>query len=183
MEEQLGYATFATAIGWVGIAWGDHGLVGVWLPERDEAATRARIVRAFPRALPLPIAEGSRAARARDGIVALLAGEDDDLADVVLDERELDDFPRAVYALARTIRPGRTTTYGALARSLGAEPGAARAVGQALGRNPWPIVVPCHRVVAAAGRTGGFSAPGGVDTKLRMLELERVHGDGTARLF
>ncbi|MDO8187140.1 methylated-DNA--[protein]-cysteine S-methyltransferase [Conexibacter sp. JD483] len=183
MDEQLGYATFETAIGWVGIAWGEHGLTGVWLPERSEAATRAQIVRAFPRALPLPVLDGSVPARARDGIVALLAGADDDLADVVLDVRELDDFPRAVYALARGIRPGRTTTYGAIARELEAEPGAARAVGQALGRNPWPIVVPCHRVVAASGGTGGFSAPGGVDTKLRMLELERVHGDGTARLF
>jgi methylated-DNA-[protein]-cysteine S-methyltransferase len=181
MEGQLGYAIFETAIGWCGIAWGERGLLAVQLPERSESATRTRLVRSVPHALPLPLSPVAQ--RARDGIVALLDGADDDLATVALDMGELDEFPRAVYALAREIRPGRTLTYGEIARSLGAGPGAARAVGQALGRNPWPIVVPCHRVVAASGGTGGFSARGGVETKLRLLELERVHGNGTPTLF
>ncbi|MDW5594321.1 methylated-DNA--[protein]-cysteine S-methyltransferase [Conexibacter stalactiti] len=181
MEEQHGFAIFETALGACGIAWNDHGLVAVQLPEGDADRTRARLVRFAPRALPLPLTPAAQ--RARDGIVALLDGADDDLADVALDDRELPEFARAVYALAREVRPGRTVTYGELTRRLGADPGAARAVGQALGRNPWPIVVPCHRIVAASGGTGGFSARGGVETKLRLLELERVHGDGTARLF
>lgn len=123
------------------------------------------------------------AARARDGIVALLAGADDDLADVPLDTAGLAPFHERVYAAARAIRPGETTTYGALADALGADRGAARAVGQALGANPWPIVVPCHRITAAGGRTGGFSAPGGVATKLRILDVERAHAKGDPTLF
>jgi methylated-DNA-[protein]-cysteine S-methyltransferase len=181
MEEQCGFMIFDTALGACGIAWGQHGLLAVQLPEADADTTRGRLLRSLPGALALPPTPAAQ--RARDGIVALLDGDEDDLSDVQLDGRELPDFHRAVYALARQIGPGRTTTYGALARSLGGAPGAARAVGQALGRNPFPIVVPCHRVVASGGGTGGFSARGGVTTKLRLLEIERVHGDGTARLF
>lgn len=179
--EDCGFTLFETALGPCGIAWGAHGLLAVQLPERSTDATRARLVRSLPRALPLPLTPAAE--RARDGIVALLDGADDDLADVQLELETVPEFHRAVYALAREIRPGRTTTYGELAARLGAGPGAARAVGQALGRNPWPIVVPCHRIVAASGGTGGFSAPGGVDTKLRLLEIERVHGNGTPTLF
>jgi methylated-DNA-[protein]-cysteine S-methyltransferase len=106
-----------------------------------------------------------------DGITSLLRGEPIDLLDVVLDLDGVPEFHRRVYELTRQILPGETRTYGELATALG-EPGAARAVGQALGRNPFPIVVPCHRVLAAGGKYGGFSAPGGVTTKLRLLEIE-----------
>jgi methylated-DNA-[protein]-cysteine S-methyltransferase len=112
---------------------------------------------------------------ATDGIVALLAGAKRDLREVLLDMAGIPEFNRRVYELARTIPPGSILTYGEIAMRLGA-PGTARAVGQALGQNPFPIVVPCHRVLAADGRMGGFSAPGGVATKRRMLEIEGVEG-------
>jgi methylated-DNA-[protein]-cysteine S-methyltransferase len=164
-------ADFATAIGRCGIAWSDRGVVGVQLPEATEAATRARLQRRFPDA-----SEASPTSSIRsviDGIVALLAGEDaGDLSDIELDLRSVPAFNAAVYRVARTIPPGETLTYGEIAARLN-DPGAARAVGQALGTNPIPIIVPCHRVLAAGGRAGGFSAPGGVMTKLKLLEIER----------
>ena len=113
----------------------------------------------------------SSIACARDDIIALLAGEPRDLADIPLDMSEVPPFHQRVYAVARAIPPGATFTYGEIAARIG-EPGAARAVGQALGRNPFPPIVPCHRVLAAGGRTGGFSARGGVATKMRMLTIE-----------
>jgi methylated-DNA-[protein]-cysteine S-methyltransferase len=115
-------------------------------------------------------------------MVALLDGGDDDLTDVKLDLAGVEDFDRRVYAVARAIPPGATRTYGDIAAELG-DLAAARAVGQALGRNPVPIVVPCHRVLAAGGRLGGFSARGGTATKLRMLDIERVHARGVPTLF
>ena len=110
-------------------------------------------------------------AAARDAIVALLRGERRDLSAIALDMTGVPDFYRRVYDAARRIEPGMTATYGAIAARLD-DPTAARQVGQALGRNPFPIVVPCHRVVAAGGKAGGFSAPGGTATKLRMLAIE-----------
>lgn len=112
---------------------------------------------------------------------ALLAGEAVDLSAVRLDMDRVPAFHRDVYRLARDIAPGDTRTYGELARALGS-PGAARAVGQAMGRNPFAPVVPCHRVVASGG-TGGFSAGGGVATKLRLLDIERRGGPGPLPLF
>ncbi len=105
------------------------------------------------------------------GRCAIAWGARDDLRDLVLDLDDITEFHRRVFATARAIAPGNTITYGELARRLGT-PGAARAVGQALGANPFPIVVPCHRIVAADGSLGGFSAPGGARTKLRMLQIE-----------
>jgi methylated-DNA-[protein]-cysteine S-methyltransferase len=116
------------------------------------------------------------------GIVALLAGERRDLREVALDERGLGDFDRAVYAATRTIGPGATASYGEIARAVG-ERGDARAVGGALGRNPFPIVVPCHRVLAADGSLHGFSAPGGIATKRRMLAIEGAPGFAQVALF
>jgi methylated-DNA-[protein]-cysteine S-methyltransferase len=116
------------------------------------------------------------------GIVALLAGEARDLRDVVLDERTLDPFRRAVFAAAREVGPGETSSYGEIARAIG-QPGAARAVGRALGSNPYPIVVPCHRVLAADGGLTGFSSPGGIATKRRMLEIEGAPGFRQQALF
>jgi methylated-DNA-[protein]-cysteine S-methyltransferase len=164
-----GHALFETPLGTCGIAWGPDGLRGLQLPESTEARARARLARRFPdlaEAMP-PAQVGAIIAR----IAAHLGGGRDDYADVGLDLARVGDWEASVYRAALAIPPGETRTYGALAASLG-DPGAAQAVGQALGRNPWPIVVPCHRITAADGRTGGFSAPGGAVTKLRLLEIE-----------
>ena len=167
----LGLCLFDTAIGTCGLAWGAEGLTGVQLPEADEAATRARMRARFPgvdECVPPP--EVGEAIRR---IAAALRGEPDDLRSIRLDESGIGDFPRRVYALLRALPYGATTTYGELAAALG-EPGAARAVGRALGDNPFAPVVPCHRVLAAGGGAGGFSAEGGVRTKLRLLSIERA---------
>jgi methylated-DNA-[protein]-cysteine S-methyltransferase len=170
------FALFDTAIGPCAIAWSVRGVTALQLPEADRRATGARLRRRLPGALEAdPPADVQRTIEA---IVALLEGEPVDLADVVLDPTGVPDFHRRVYAVARTIAPGTTLTYGEVARRIG-EPGAARAVGQALGRNPFAIIVPCHRVLAAAGGIGGFSAGGGRTTKRRMLAIERARpGDG-----
>jgi len=167
------YALFETPIGTCGLVWGERGLAGVHLPESNAARSRASLMRRFPDAVPAPPTPEIQAAI--DGIVALLRGEKRDLRELVLDMESVPSFNRRVYELARTIPPGSTATYGDIALRLGS-PGTARAVGQALGHNPFPIVVPCHRVLAADGRMGGFSAPGGVVTKRRMLRIEGVEG-------
>jgi methylated-DNA-[protein]-cysteine S-methyltransferase len=163
------FCLFHTAIGACAIAWSHRGVTDLWLPETDERKTRARVFRRLPHAIettPPPFIE-----HAIDGIVSLLEGEPRDLTEVPLDLESVPDFHRRVYEIARTIKPGTTLSYGEVAARVG-EPDAARAVGQALGRNPIPIIVPCHRVLAARGGTGGFSAPGGTATKLRLLAIE-----------
>jgi methylated-DNA-[protein]-cysteine S-methyltransferase len=172
-----GFTIFDTELGRCGIAWGDRGIAAVELPAADDAATRRRLRRALPDAQES--APPPEVAAAIDAIGRLLAGEPDDLTSVVLDMEEVPEFHRRVYDVARAIRPGETLSYGEVAARLG-EPGAAQAVGRALGRNPFPIVVPCHRVLAANGALHGFSAPGGIETKRRMLVLE---GAGTPTLF
>ena len=174
------FALFDTAIGRCGIAWGGGGIVGVQLPEAREQGTRARVLARFPGAREgQPPADVKRAQR---GIVALLRGEASELSDVALDMDGVPPFHRRVYQVARTIPPGTTLSYGEIAARLGA-PGSARAVGQALGRNPFAIVVPCHRVLAASGKVGGFSANGGITTKLRLLSLEGAQASGQPGLF
>jgi len=175
-----GFALFDTAIGRCGIAWGERGVVGVQLPEASEPATRARLRRRFPGAREAP--PPPAAAQALEGITALLRGQGGDLAAVVLDMDRVPAFHRRVYDVARTIPPGATLSYGDIASRLGA-PGSARAVGQALGRNPFAIIVPCHRVLAAGGKSGGFSANGGVTTKLRLLAIEGAPAAGQLGLF
>lgn len=173
-------ALFDTEIGRCGLAWGADGIIGVQLPEGSDAAARARLCRRFrgaEEAPPPPDVE-----RAIGAIVALLGGGASDLSFIALDMDRVPAFHRRVYDVARTIPPGETLTYGEVAARVG-EPGSARAVGQALGRNPFPIVVPCHRVVAAGGRAGGFSAKGGVSTKVRMLGIERAWARGAPELF
>lgn len=175
-----GFALFETAIGRCGLAWGPDGLAGVQLPEASVAVTIARLWRRFPgreTATPPP-----DAADAIARITAFLAGAADDLRDLELDLTGVGAFDRAVYAAARAIPAGTTITYGTLAAGLG-DPAQARAVGQALARNPWPIIVPCHRITAAEGRTGGFSAPGGTATKLKLLEIEGALRVETLPLF
>ena len=174
------FTLFATPIGHCGIAWGENGIVGLWLPESEEKRTRARLLRRIPSAVekaPPPDVRGAIAE-----IAALLSGDRRDLSAIALDFDGVPDFPRRVYELARSIPPGETLTYGEIARRLG-DPRRAREVGQALARNPFPIVVPCHRVLAAQGRSGGFSAPGGVSTKLRLLEIEGARAPGIPTLF
>lgn len=165
----LDYALFDTALGSCAIVWSDAGVAGVFLPEANDATLHRRVKQRFATArLAVPSAS---IAGITQRIGALMRGEHDDLADIALDLRAVPDFHRRVYEVARAIPPGRTLTYGEVAQRLG-EPGAARAVGQALGRNPFTIIVPCHRVLAAGHRSGGFSAPGGVRTKFRLLEIE-----------
>lgn len=177
---ESGYTLFETAIGTCGAAWSAKGLVAVQLPEASTERTRARLLRRNP-ALVETSPSGT-VADAVAGMTALLAGKTVDLAEVALDLAQVPHTDQRVYAIMRTVRPGETTTYGAIATQLG-DGTLARAVGQALGRNPVPIVVPCHRVLAAAGGAGGFSAAGGVATKLRMLEIERRHAPAGEGLF
>lgn len=174
------YNFFPTAIGACGIAWSAQGITSVSLPETHEAALRTRFKARFPdaREAPPPPAVSQTILR----IQALLKGAADDLADIVLDEADVPAFNKRVYDIARRIGPGSTRTYGDIAKELG-DPLLAREVGQALGRNPTPIIVPCHRVLAAGGKTGGFSATGGVATKFRMLAIERAKTDNAPSLF
>jgi methylated-DNA-[protein]-cysteine S-methyltransferase len=160
---------FPTAIGECGVVWNDRGVCGVQLPEASAAATRERLAKHWPDASDEP--PNGSAARAIEGITALLDGEPDDLHDVVIDLIGVSEFRRGVYDVARTVKPGETITYGEIASRLGM-PHAAREVGQALGANPVPLIVPCHRVLAAGGKLGGFSARGGVTTKSRLLAIE-----------
>ncbi|WP_457390029.1 methylated-DNA--[protein]-cysteine S-methyltransferase [Roseateles sp. P5_E1] len=164
--EPLWAHSFDTALGRCGVVWSERGIVASLLPE----ASPARLKRRHPTA-ELTTELPAHIAHAVDGIRALLAGEARDLGDVVLDERGIPEFRRQVHALTRAIPPGQTRTYGEIATALG-QPGAARAVGRAEGDNPFPPIVPCHRVMGAGGEPTGFSAPGGVETKRRMLLIE-----------
>ena len=179
-KEPAGFVLFETAIGRCALLWRGGLVVGAALPEADEAAIRARLARCFPGAVEAEPPDLVRDAVAR--IVRLLAGEGIDLSDVPLDLSAASDLERRVYSAALRIPPGEVRTYGDIAREIGA-PGASQAVGAALGRNPVPIVVPCHRVLAAGGKSGGFSAPGGVSTKFRILEIERARRAGDGGLF
>jgi methylated-DNA-[protein]-cysteine S-methyltransferase len=169
------FALFDTAIGVCGIVWTTRGIVGVQLPEGSADATRRRVRRRFADAAEAPPPPGVQ--RAIDGIVALTAGEPRDLADVAIDDDVIPEFNRRVYAIVRMVPPGATITYGEIAKRLG-DPLLARDVGRAMGENPTPIVMPCHRVLAAAGKTGGFSAAGGVVTKLQLLTIENAQPNG-----
>jgi methylated-DNA-[protein]-cysteine S-methyltransferase len=182
MAAAVGCCLFDTAIGRIGIAWTAQGaLQAVQLPGPDDAGTLRRMRQRCgdaPEAAPPPAV---REVIAR--VQAALEGGRDPLLDVPLDYDGVPEFNQRVYEAARAIPPGRVTTYGDMARGLG-EPGASRAVGQALGHNPFAPVVPCHRILAAGGAGGGFSAEGGTRTKLRLLEIERAQlGQGGPGLF
>jgi methylated-DNA-[protein]-cysteine S-methyltransferase len=175
-----GFALFESAVGRCGIAWNTRGIVGVQLPERTEAATRARLQRRYPDAPEAaPPAEVQRVIA---GIVALLDGEAREFSDVALDMADIPEFNQRVYAVARGIPVGGTLSYGEIAKRLG-DASAARDVGEAMGKNPFPIIVPCHRVLAAGGKMGGFSAAGGVTTKLRLLDIEGAQVGDAPTLF
>ncbi|HTW83868.1 MAG TPA: methylated-DNA--[protein]-cysteine S-methyltransferase [Candidatus Sulfotelmatobacter sp.] len=164
-----GFTIFETAIGSCGLAWNARGIVAVQLPEPTAGATRARLAHRVPGAQESPPPPHVR--RAADGITALLRGEPADLTAVPLDVEAIPPFDRDVYAIARTVPAGATITYGQIATRLG-ELSLSRDVGAALGRNPFPLVVPCHRVLAAGGKDGGFSARGGIATKRTLLRIE-----------
>lgn len=164
------YTLFDTALGRCGIAWRGAAVIGFALPGADDAATGTRLARrriAATAGAPPPFAVA-----AIDAVRRLLAGEQVDLVDIPV-TLEGSDFEQRVYEALRQVPPGETITYGALAERAGS-PGAAQAVGMAMGRNPIPVIIPCHRVLAGSGKTGGFSAPGGVATKFRILEIERA---------
>lgn len=180
----VGHSLFETPLGTCGIAWSERGITAVAFPERNAAATarrlaapRSSVARALVSEAELPVPEASsrpppfaRAAMKR--ITKHLEGKPQRFEDLPLDTGRVPSFHARVYAAARAVASGETVTYGELAERVGS-PGAARAVGQAMAQNPFPIVVPCHRVLAASGRIGGFSAPGGLATKRRLLELEK----------
>jgi methylated-DNA-[protein]-cysteine S-methyltransferase len=166
-----GLALFDADIGRCGIAWGDRGLLGVQLPEATDARTLSRLAQKAHGAREADMPDHVR--QACDAMAELLRGGARDLTFVVVDMEQVPAFNRSVYDIARTIAPGETLTYGDIAARLG-DKLLSRAVGKALGENPFPIVIPCHRVLAANGKTGGFSANGGVATKFRMLAIERA---------
>jgi methylated-DNA-[protein]-cysteine S-methyltransferase len=175
-----GYTVFDTTVGRCGIAWGEAGIASVHLPEIREIETRRRMLRQYPQARELrPPPEVEIAI---DSIVAVLRGQPCDFADVVLDMRDVTPFNRRVYEVVRAIPRGETTTFAEIAKRLGAS-GAFQAVERAMARNPFTIIVPCHRVLPAAGETGGICANGGVITKRRLLALEGALAGGGPTLF
>jgi methylated-DNA-[protein]-cysteine S-methyltransferase len=176
----INYTLFDTAIGWAGLAWNDRGLVSVHLPERDPEKARRGFQRRFPEATEADAPDGL--APVIEGVRALMRGEKADLSAAPLDIGRVPAFNAQVYEITRQIPAGETLTYGEIAVRLG-DKLLARDVGAALGQNPWPIVVPCHRVTAAGGKLGGFSARGGARTKLRLLAIEGAPAAAQAELF
>jgi methylated-DNA-[protein]-cysteine S-methyltransferase len=165
------YCLFDTAIGACGIAWSGRGVTRLQLPERSRDATERRL-----RGRLALATAGTPPAAIRAAISLLeryFAGEQVDLSGIALDLSGVSPFHSKIYAAARGLVWGETSTYGDLARQVGSR-GAARAVGQAMGSNPAPVLIPCHRVLAAGGKVGGFSAHGGTTTKQRLLALEGV---------
>jgi methylated-DNA-[protein]-cysteine S-methyltransferase len=167
------YFIFETAGGFCGIAWNNMGITRFQLPTRSPAATERVLLRGVPGAKPgTPTPEVAEAVAA---VRRYFEGEETDFSSFQLDLGEQDPFFERIYTAARRVGWGHTTTYGALAKELGAGPEAARDVGQAMAKNPVALIIPCHRVLAAGGKIGGFSAPGGSSAKIRMLQLEGVH--------
>ena len=165
---------FDTALGRCGLAWGSAGILAVSFPEADDEMTRVRLLRRAPGAVETASPPETIARLVAD-IAGLFEGEDSDLSYADLDMSGVPEFDRSVFALTLDISAGETKTYGDLARALG-DVSLSRRVGQALGRNPFPVIVPCHRVLGAGGTMTGFSAPGGVEAKRRLLKIEGALG-------
>jgi methylated-DNA-[protein]-cysteine S-methyltransferase len=180
MAQALGMARFETPLGVMGLVWSEVGLVATVLPEPRGENTLRRMRRRFPHVPELP--PPPRVQGAIDAIAELLRGARRDLREIALDLGDVPELHRRIYEVARTIAPGRTLSYGEIAERLG-DKGLAREVGAAMARNRFAIVVPCHRVLGADGKLGGFSAPGGLETKLRLLSIEGVQMPGTLPLF
>lgn len=165
------HTLFPTAFGTCGIAWDEQGLTGFQLPELDVADTERHLAaKAGSKPADVPRPEWMR--RLVERVQAHLEGKLQDFADAPYDWSRVSDFQRAVYLQALAIKPGFKKSYGEIAQALALGNEAARAVGVALATNPWPLLVPCHRVVSASDKMTGFSAPGGVRTKTRLLVLE-----------
>ncbi len=180
MAQARCYSFFATALGECAIAWNDAGITNVWLPEAKPEDLRRELLRRWQGAAEtVPAADLVKSIQA---MARLLDGVHVDLSGVALDWDGIKDFDRRVYAVTRRIAAGSVLTYGEVAARVGSD-ASARAVGQSLARNPLPIVVPCHRVVATAGALGGFSAPGGTSTKRRLLAIEDARRAGPPGLF
>lgn len=176
-----GFTLFDTAIGRCGIAWTDRGIVGAALPGPSDTQVRGRFSERFPGAVEMSPPPALQPVI--NAVIDLMAGGKPDLSDAPLDLSATPPFHQRVYAVARKIPPGQTMTYGEIATALGEPRQAAQAVGEAMARNPIPILMPCHRVLGANGKPGGFSAPGGVETKLRMLSIEGAKVGETPTLF
>lgn len=168
---------FDTAIGRCAVTWRGDAVVRFRLPGHDPLSAPI-----LGDAYRIPVPETGQRATVLSRIRAHLDGDLDDLRWIPLDLTDLPDFHRAVYTVTRAIDPGRTLSYGEVADRIGM-PGAAQAVGRALGRNPIPLIIPCHRVLAADHALHGFSAPGGTATKQRLLAIERTSGFGEPTLF
>lgn len=179
-DAPMHYCLFDTAIGAVGVAWSADGITRLQLPEAGRAATERRL-----RGHSTSAAESQAPPQIECAIGAVqkyMMGDPIDFSGIELDLTGVGPFHRSIYKALCRVGWGETTTYGALARQAG-DPGAARAVGQAMGRNPVPVIIPCHRVLASGGKPGGFSAFGGAVTKQRLLALEGVHLDCGAPLL
>lgn len=174
------FTLFETEIGWAGLAWGERGLIGVQIPERDRDSARRGLCRRFPEAMEA--AAQAELVPVISAIQALLRGEKADLTGAAIDIGLVPEFNAKVYEITRSIPAGQTMTYGEIAAKLG-DRLLARDVGAALGQNPWPIIVPCHRVTAAGGKLGGFSARGGARTKLKLLAIEGAPAAAQPDLF
>lgn len=181
MRNEAGIAVFDSAIGVTGLAWTRRGICSVVMAEPDADAARRRLRRNCPDAEQTDPPPQVAAAIAR--IRAHVGGALDPMRDIEIDLDHASQFRRDVYDVARGVEPGATITYGEIARRLG-NPHASREVGQAMGSNPVPLIVPCHRVLAADNKLGGFSAPGGIATKLRLLSIEgAATPEGQTALF
>jgi len=166
------YAVFETASGFCGIAWSESGITRFQLPTNNAAATERLLLRRIARAKaaePTPHIAG-----VIDAVRRYFEGSKVDFSDLTLDLAGQDELFNKIYGLVRRLQWGQTTTYGALAKEIDADPRLARDVGQAMAKNPIPLIIPCHRVLAAGGKVGGFSAPGGAQSKVRMLQLEGI---------
>jgi len=175
-----GYSIFDTGLGRCGVAWGDLGVMGVQLPEAREIDTRKRLFQLYPDARELRPPENVK--MAIEGIAALLRGGDSDLSDITLDMSGIPPFNQRVYAFARTIPRGETRTYADVASALRAS-GAVTSVAQAIGRNPFMIIVPCHRVLEAGHYADKISPNGGAISKRRLLSIEGNHPTTSKTLF
>lgn len=170
-NDSVEYSLFHSSLGWCAISWSGAKVTSIDLPDANKQATRVRVLRRFPRAKEALLPPVHR--RAAEALVGALNGRPANLAGLALDFEGVSPFHRRVYEVARMIPWGTVVSYGGLAALTGS-PRAARAVGQAMQRNPFPIVVPCHRVLASDRSLRGFSAHGGLETKRRLLALEGV---------
>ena len=172
--QQLRRTIFKTQLGWIGLVWSTAGFTRLFMPQSSRQAVLERIARDTPEAEPVePDTGPAFVCETIEALCDYARGAEVDFSAVPVSFGEVGEMRDAIYAVLRRVPYGRTLTYGELAEEAGFA-GLARDIGQAMGQNPVPIIVPCHRVVAASGKLGGFSAPGGARTKERLLAIERA---------